>query len=107
MISKRVELLNEAARLTGQDRNREYGEPRPNMQCAGELKEVIRRWRSRSVSPAELEALDMCCTKMARLMTGKPKADTYIDLAAYAAIAGEIGLADAAQKILDDAADNV
>lgn len=45
----------------------------------------------------ELSELDgwrfLLCLKMARSTTGKPKVDTYVDMAAYAGLAGECHLA--------------
>lgn len=89
----RVEMLSEGIRLTSGDRNAEYGDPRTNMTCAGELKAVIRRYMVRDITPAELEALDMVLTKMSRVVTGpKVKGDTYVDGAVYFSIAGEMAL---------------
>jgi hypothetical protein len=45
----------------------------------------------------EISELDgwrfLLCLKLARSTTGKPKLDTYVDLAGYAALAGECHLA--------------
>jgi hypothetical protein len=89
---ERVAILQDAARLTSGDRDKEYGPPIYNMTCAGELKVVFRRWLVRSITPAEQEAIDMVLTKLSRLSCGKPKRDTYVDAAAYCAIAGECAL---------------
>lgn len=88
----RVRILNEGARLTSGDRDAEYGPPAVNMAAAGALKAVFRAHMVRDISPAELEAIDMCLTKLGRIATGRPKLDTYIDAATYLAIAGEIAL---------------
>lgn len=85
----RVQYLNKGASLTSGDRDAEYGDPLVNMRCAGELKAVIRRYLSRPMDPGEAEAIDMVITKLSRVATGAPKADTYIDGATYFAIAGE------------------
>ena len=90
---QRVHILTEAARLTGADRNKTYGDPGVNLACAGELKDVFWRYAKanpREISPAEGEALDQVMTKLARLATGAAKLDNYIDGAAYFAIAGEV-----------------
>lgn len=87
---RRVQLLQHGAHLTSGDRDSEYGPPRPNMRCAGALKAVIRAHATREISLEELEALDMVCTKLSRVVTGTPKADTYVDGATYFAIAGEM-----------------
>jgi uncharacterized protein DUF6378 len=41
----------------------------------------------------------MLCLKMARSLTGKPKLDTYVDLAGYAALLGECALASRLQPV--------
>lgn len=40
----------------------------------------------------------LLCLKLARSTTGKPKFDTYVDLAGYAALAGECALATRLQN---------
>lgn len=89
---ERVKILNEGARLTSGDRDKEYGPPAVNMACSGALKKALRDHMTREMTPAELEAIDMALTKIGRLATGTPKRDTYVDAATYLAIAGEIGL---------------
>lgn len=88
----RVQMLEEGIGLTWGDRDEEYGDPRVNMACAGEMKALLRKYASRPISPEEWEAIDMTVTKMSRVVTGKPKRDTYIDGANYFAIAGEMAL---------------
>ena len=90
----RVQILHEGAKLTNGDRDSDYGPPAVNMAAAGALKKTFREHMRRDISPAELEALDLALTKLGRLATGKPKRDTYVDAAAYIAIAGEIALAE-------------
>lgn len=54
--------------------------------------EIFKAWTG-----IELSELDgwrlLVCLKMARSTSGKPKLDTYIDMASYAALAGECALA--------------
>ena len=89
----RVQILNESARLTSGDRAKEYGSPAINLACAGTLKQVARQHATRAISPGEWEAIDMVLTKISRVLTGNQiKRDTYVDGAAYFAIAGEIAL---------------
>lgn len=78
--------------MTNGDRDDEYGPPHLTMGCAGELKRVFRKFLAREITAAEQEALDMVLTKISRLSCGKPKRDTYVDAAAYMAIAGECAL---------------
>lgn len=88
----RVGILQEGAKLTSGARDKEYGPPSVNMAASGALKKAMRDHMVRDISLAELEALDMVLTKLGRLITGTPKRDTYVDAAAYLAIAGEIGM---------------
>ncbi|CAH1666033.1 MULTISPECIES: DUF6378 domain-containing protein [unclassified Chelatococcus] len=88
----RAALLRQGISLTCGSRDEEYGPPAVNLACAGELKRLIRRYAAREIGPAEQEALDMVLTKVARLVTGQPKPDTYVDGATYFAIAGEVAL---------------
>lgn len=89
----RVAILEEGARITGGDREASYGPPKVNLACAGELKAVFRKHMRRELSAGELEAVDMVLTKLGRVATSPaPVRDTYVDGAAYFAIAGEIAL---------------
>lgn len=86
----RSAILSRAALLVSTDRSKQYGDAAVNMSCAANLKEVVRAHRTRSMSPEEVEAIDMCLTKISRIVTGPtPHEDNYTDLAGYAAIAGE------------------
>lgn len=89
----RQEILNVASSLTSSTRPSTYGDPKVNLACAGELKGVITKYilqnSLRDISPAEREAIDLCLTKISRIITGQYHEDNYVDLAAYAAIAGE------------------
>jgi hypothetical protein len=87
----RVEMLAEAMSLTWGERDREYGDPLINGAAAGELKALLRKHTTRELHPAEQEFLEMALTKIARIITGtKVRADSYIDAAAYMAMAGEV-----------------
>ena len=83
-------ILAKATEYTMSDRNAQYGDPGEQMALAGELKALIRAHAKRDILPAELEALDSVLLKISRAVIGPdPGIDTYIDMAAYAAIAGE------------------
>jgi hypothetical protein len=86
----RVLVLEEAASLTGGERDLAYGPPITNLSASGDLKDMMRYHMVRDLSSAELEALDMVLTKIGRIITGPlPKRDNYVDAAAYMAIAWE------------------
>jgi hypothetical protein len=86
----RVVILAEAQSLTWGERDKEYGDPLVNLTCSRKLKDVFREYLKRPMSDAEMEALDMVLVKFSRIITGTPKQDSYIDLAGYAALAGEM-----------------
>lgn len=91
-LPERCKILHDGAALTNGDRDMEYGPPAVNMAASGALKDAFRSHMTRDISLAELEAIEMCLTKLGRIATGTPKRDTYVDAATYLAIAGEIAL---------------
>ena len=84
MITK--EILSEATRLVGTDRQKDYGDKVENHN------NIARLWSA--YLDIKIEAHDvaimMALLKMARTKLGAVSEDTYIDMAAYSAIAGEI-----------------
>lgn len=92
----RERILNIAREAVCTDRNLSYGEPEQSFEVIAEL------WRyylekccvmpTGDVSLGAREAAEMMILfKMARLITASsPKADTYADIAGYAACAGEL-----------------
>ena len=83
MISQSI--LEEANKLIGGDRNDDYGDKLTNHQNIAALWSVFLR---KNITPHDV-AMCMALVKVARLMHAHKK-DSYLDLAAYAAIAGEI-----------------
>ena len=85
MIPVSVELLKEAKKLVEKDRHKDYGDKLLNHQNIAKL------WSA--FLDVEISAHDvaicMGLVKIARLKHAHKK-DSYLDLAAYAAIAGEI-----------------
>lgn len=85
----RAQILDEAKRLTTGDRNRTYGPPGAQHQHAAEILSAI---TGREFT-AEDMVLAMIAIKLSRLAVSPGHADTYLDLAAYSAILGEIATA--------------
>ena len=87
-------ILREAARIVCGDRNAQYGEPEDNFRVIAELWETYVRERCVSlgadvcINAADV-AMMMVLLKVARTFCAT-KADTYIDIAGYAACAAEI-----------------
>jgi hypothetical protein len=82
----RGKILDEAKRLTQSDRQSAYGDPLINHQRIADLWSV---YLGNKVTPSQV-ALCLCLVKIARLMETENHLDSFIDLAAYAAIAGEV-----------------
>ena len=84
MITK--EFLSEAIRLSGTDRQKDYGDKVENHNNIAKL------WSA--YKDVEITAHDvaimMTLLKVARTKIGSVSKDTYIDMSAYGAIAGEI-----------------
>tara|TARA_R100001244_G_scaffold131089_1_gene103950 strand:+ start:102 stop:467 length:366 start_codon:yes stop_codon:yes gene_type:complete len=85
-MKKTKEFLSEATRLVGNDREDDYGDKVHNHNNIAKL------WSS--YLDIKIEAHDvaimMTLLKIARTKLGVVSKDTYIDMAAYSAIAGEI-----------------
>jgi len=84
---KRDEILKTAAELICSDRESDYGSPEDN------FKTIAGYWAHyKGVDfSAHDVAVMMALLKIARIQTGRFKADSYIDACGYLAIAGEIG----------------
>tara|TARA_R110000851_G_scaffold97428_1_gene211137 strand:+ start:16626 stop:16889 length:264 start_codon:yes stop_codon:yes gene_type:complete len=84
-LNKRTEILETAATLVNGDRARDYGTPKANFGRIAAGWSVI---LDHDVS-AEQVALCMAWLKIARLVNG-PHSDSYVDAAAYMALAAEL-----------------
>ena len=87
-------ILREAARIVCGDRNEQYGEPEDSFRAIAEFWETY--VREKCVTPGEdvcIRSADvammMVLLKVARTFCAT-KADTYIDIAGYAACAAEV-----------------
>jgi|TARA_R110000803_G_scaffold32395_2_gene71455 hypothetical protein len=83
MISQ--DLLKEATKLIGGDRQTDYGDKLKNHQNIADFWSVFLK---KKITAHDV-AICMALVKVARLMN-QHKKDSYLDMAAYAAIAGEI-----------------
>lgn len=82
----RADILKEAERLTTDDRNKNYGDPLVNHQRIAAIWSVI---VGKDITPSQV-ALCLVAVKIARLVETPNHLDSFIDGAAYMAIAGEI-----------------
>lgn len=82
---KRAEILDEAKKCVCGEREQDYGTPENNFSLVGKLWEA---YTGHSFSAKDV-AMMLALLKVARIKTGV-KADSFVDLAGYAACAGEI-----------------
>lgn len=82
----RKEILDEANRLTHGDRNKNYGDPKKNHERIAGLWSIYLGFE---VTAAQV-AICLALIKIARLIETPDHLDSFVDLAAYAGIAGEI-----------------
>lgn len=92
---KRKEILEQTVKTVCTDREGQYGSPENNFRLIALL------WsdylgEKYIFTPQEV-AIMMALLKIARISTGKYKDDNYIDLAGYAACAGELGASEASK----------
>lgn len=89
-MSVRENILSKASEATGKTRHEIYGDPFTDMNCAAEFEALYRKHAGVKYSPAHDEAMRRVFCKLARIACGKPgHEDSYVDLAAYIAIAFE------------------
>lgn len=83
---KRDEILKEAARIISTDRANDYGPADES------FKRIARLWTAYldvAVSPMDVANLYMLA-KIQRSLTSPAKADNWLDICGYAALAGEM-----------------
>ncbi len=86
----RGKILETALNLTEGDRNKTYGSPRTNLQILASLINAYTNGRP-ELNEVDM-AIVMCLTKISRIAVNQNHEDNYVDLAAYAAIAGELAV---------------
>ena len=91
----RSEILDAARSIVTGEREKQYGKPEDNFATIGKLWEIYLSGRcvggdaDISINPEDV-AMMMALLKIARIKTGVGTVDSFIDLAGYAACAGEI-----------------
>ena len=86
----RAEILQEAIKCVCQDRQDQYGNPENNFAKIADFWNTYMGERLMVQFDAEDVAIMMALLKIARITTGQPKADNYIDACGYIACAGEV-----------------
>ena len=82
----RAEILDEAKKCVCEDRESQYGSPEDSFSIIAGFWSVYLEY---AISPVDV-AIMMSLLKIARIATGRFKADSYIDACGYIACAGEI-----------------
>jgi len=85
----RAEICLEVAALLTGSRQGTHGDAVTQLDHAQLIKECVGHRNSSKLSRTELEAIDMICVKLSRLVKGSPNMDHYRDIIGYAAIAAE------------------
>lgn len=86
----RGEVLQQAMDATLKTRHEVYGDPYTDMNCAAEFERIYRAHAGDKYCQAHDEAIRRVLMKLARIACGAPgHLDSYVDLAAYVAIAAE------------------
>ena len=88
----REEILDGAKACVCVDRENTYGKPEDNFATIANFwsEYLFAKGILEEVIDSDDVAMMMSLLKIARIATGKAKEDSYIDLAGYAACAGEI-----------------
>ena len=82
----RVEILEEAKRCVTGQREQDYGTPESNF---GLIADLWSEYLGMGIAPVDV-AMMMCILKIARIRNGGGSGDSFVDLAGYAACAGEL-----------------
>lgn len=87
-MTTRRAILEEAITAVCTDRNAQYGEPEDNFAIVSGLWREAFGWE---VTPAKV-GLALSLLKVARIVSGQPKADSYTDACGYLACAAQCAL---------------
>lgn len=91
----RKEVLENALRCVNGERDQQYGSPENNFRTIAEYWTTYLRsagYDADSMLEAKDVAAMLALLKLARIGSGRPKEDNWIDLAGYAACGGEIDI---------------
>ena len=89
-MTYRSDMLAQAAQTVDGDRDKEFGDPLDNMQCAAQLiGGYLGARRGDSIEAADVPVI-MSLFKIARLAGNRGATDSWLDLAGYAAIGFDV-----------------
>lgn len=82
----REEFLDEAKLLITADRNEDYGDPKDNFKVIADFWST---YKGVEFAPHDV-AVMMILVKISRVQTSPEKADSWVDMAGYSALGGEV-----------------
>lgn len=91
----RADILDRAKAIVTGEREKQYGKPEDNFAIIAELWGTYTGYK---FSPVDV-AMMMALLKVARIKTGVGTVDSFVDLAGYAACAGEIAERNATTRV--------
>lgn len=91
----RTDILDRAKAIVTGEREKQYGKPEDNFAIIAELWGAYTGYK---FSPVDI-AMMMALLKIARIKTGVGTVDSFVDLAGYAAYAGEIARRNATTRV--------
>ena len=91
----RADILDRAKAIVTGEREKQYGKPEDNFAIIAELWSAYTGYK---FSPVDV-AMMMALLKVARIRTGVGTVDSFVDLAGYAACAGEIAERNATTSV--------
>ena len=83
----RDEILKEAMKVINNDRNADYGDARENFENTAKLWSAYTGYEIGHIDVAVM----MVLLKISRIRVSPDKADHWVDICGYSALAGEIG----------------
>lgn len=89
MENIRTKILKDADRIVNGKREEQYGKPEKSFDIIGKLWTIYLNKKGITISPIDV-AVMMSLLKIARISGGNGSLDSFIDIAGYAACAGEI-----------------
>lgn len=107
-MTSRTAILEQAAKIVSGQREQDYGRPENNFGLIARLWNTYLGpiWQTDDPMIYEEDvAIMMCLMKIARLSSGRYHPDNFVDLAGYAALAGE--LASLKQEELESMAERL
>lgn len=89
-IMTRDGVLDTALRLVNGDRKDEYGCPHAQFEAVAAMWSALAAEKLKAPLTAQDVGLFMCALKLRRAVTSPAHADSYVDIAGYAALTAEI-----------------